>query len=403
MITKILMAVFVIVFSIIPVSYGSTEGKNNNFNLKTWMTYYWDCIKYLLLKEIIMPGTHDSATGIMSKTNAQRSSDGLAPTVVPASAMVQWCKTQDLTIAKQLEIGVRFFDLRPSVEKNNVVYLSHGLLGEKLSDVLRDIANFCRENPRELIIIKVKGFPDQKCKKKNLNRILIQELYAPLKGLLVSSSDLRNSLPLSKFSDIVSGGRNIVVIFDARVKNKYTAKLMQAELRNNNWLFNGDDVLESPWGNTVSVPELFNYSIETANKVSDNKLYALHWTLTANPKYILSHLTNNDGIRYMTSKLDGGKDYNWNYHLESLLDQIPRTNIVQFDFITAEKARRLIELNCGPNALRLRKKFLPNSQPWIIKTQLIRNESEPNFHKWEIVPEVKSKKQADKHNNSKKN
>ncbi len=317
------------------------QSKEKNFKLEYWMTDLYEYLKDFTIATIILPGTHDSGTAIV---NNIISNDGRVPGMakIAASKIAPWSKTQDLNINKQLMIGVRFFDFRVSNE-NDGLYLSHGLRGEKLSDVLVSMSKFAKIHPKELIIVKVKGFPDEKCKKVNINKLITKEFNSYLSPYLLSRKDLKQSLPLTPLKEIIAIGRNIVVIFDTRVKGKQTDNLIKAELSENDWLFDSEEVLYSPWGNTFSVPKLYDYTIKTAKTAPTNKLYALHWTLTADAKYIMTHL-GTGGIRSFTEKLDGGK-YGNKYGLSSIISKIPRVNIVQHDFITEEKCRFLIKLN----------------------------------------------------------
>jgi hypothetical protein len=331
---------------------------DNKIILKDWMTTYYHSIKDKLLKDIVIPGTHDSGTAAIPEKGAEWSSDGRGVSIPftekDENFSVPWSKTQDLTIKEQLDIGVRFFDFRVSVEKNNELYLSHGLRGEKLSDSLAAIANFCEKYPKELVIIKVKGIPDKQCKDVDGNKLIKQLFEKYLKDLLISKTDVPQ-LSLTKYSDLIKNG-NIVVLFDVRVSNKLNilkakekGTLMKQTLKETDWLFDGE-CLESHHANTPSTEKLFNFSKKVAkdieyDKERRNKLFALHWTLTANAKYIGGHVKNAFGIRYMTSKLNGGKLYGESYRLEDLIRQIPRVNIVQHDFIDKDKSAYLIRLN----------------------------------------------------------
>ncbi len=330
-------------------SKNNNSRSNENFRSEYWMTDLSENknpsdsknIRNCKIKDIIFAGTHDSGTKTVSNII---SSDGRVPGIakIAASKIAPWSKTQDLNVFEQLMIGVRFFDFRVSNEKDGL-YLSHGLRGEKLSDVLTSMSKFAKIHPKELIMVKVKGFPDEKCKKVNINKLITKEFNSYLRPYLLSRKDLKQSLPLTPLKEIMATRCNIVVIFDTRVKGKQTNNLIKAELSENDWLFDGEEVLYSPWGNTFSVPKLYDYTIKTAKIVPTNKLYALHWTLTADAKYIMSHL-GTGGIRSFTEKLNGGK-YGDKYSLSSIISKIPRVNIVQHDFITEEKCRFLIKLN----------------------------------------------------------
>lgn len=171
----------------VPTLFGMAKDTESNgnivetaINLSTWMTDNYEKIKDKELRNLVIPGTHDSGTALISEENAVVSSDKGIPETLAKIAprkLVGWSKTQDLTIRKQLGIGVRFFDFRVSFEKEGknsdyTLYLSHGLRGEKLDDVLADIRDFAENNPRETVMIKFKSFADEKCKKENLNKLL---------------------------------------------------------------------------------------------------------------------------------------------------------------------------------------------------------------------------------------
>lgn len=325
----------------------------SNFNVQcavsneNWMERLGSVIKERAIKDIFIPGTHDSGTGNMNESYATISADGRIPGIakVATSKLLPWCKTQDYMIIDQLKMGVRFLDFRPSLEDNGRFYLTHGLRGEDLEKVLKDIVGFCKEHPKELIIIKIKGFRDAD-KYDRYNSMLIEILQKYLSSLVLHRSNLKTPLPLTKLSDILAKQKNIIIIFDTRV-SKGTNRDMKRELKLNDWLFDMG-VIDSYFADTYSVPELYRRLKMHNLVVSSKKLYALHYTLTANARYIVSHLNSSDGIWYFAQKLDGGKDYGKNYSLSSLMSDLkPKGCIILQDFMTPEKADFVISLNEG--------------------------------------------------------
>jgi 1-phosphatidylinositol phosphodiesterase len=107
-------------------------------NLPSWQGQLRDDIP---LSAVSTPGTHNS------------------PTCFPALPTV---RCQAVPPAKQLENGIRFFDLRCQVDGPKALTLVHGafpiaLAGSKnLSAVLGDAYSFLSKNPRETIIISLK-------------------------------------------------------------------------------------------------------------------------------------------------------------------------------------------------------------------------------------------------------
>ena len=99
----------------------------------------------IYLSEINIAGTHDSATAWVSMENQAR--------------------CQDKTIARQLEMGVRFLDIRLT-KKGDEFYLVHSLADcysdkEKtkrmtFGEVLEVCKSFLRDNPKETLILSIK-------------------------------------------------------------------------------------------------------------------------------------------------------------------------------------------------------------------------------------------------------
>jgi len=94
------------------------------------------------LSQVSIPGTHDSCTG-----------EGWSGFIATLSGPSMGT-TQDLTIARQLDCGVRAFDLRPCVNGSSLA-INHGILQTK-ADFKSTVAQLCRfvtDNPTEFVIV----------------------------------------------------------------------------------------------------------------------------------------------------------------------------------------------------------------------------------------------------------
>ncbi|KAJ4245924.1 hypothetical protein NW757_009783 [Fusarium falciforme] len=113
-----------------------------------WMHATYPRISCLKLRELAIPGTHDSG---MSQFN------GGSGFGAPLNS-----KTQELSVAGQLEYGARWFDIRPSKTggrwaTGHYSFAAgnwHGGNGEYLDDIIDGINRFT-ENNKELIILNV--------------------------------------------------------------------------------------------------------------------------------------------------------------------------------------------------------------------------------------------------------
>jgi 1-phosphatidylinositol phosphodiesterase len=102
-------------------------------HLADWMCFLPDSVP---VSSLSIPGTHDSA-----------------------AFMSTWpfVSTQTLTITQQLDAGIRYFDLRCGIVKDEV-QMVHGraVLGLKLSDLLMSMYLFLLKHPKEGIVIQLK-------------------------------------------------------------------------------------------------------------------------------------------------------------------------------------------------------------------------------------------------------
>lgn len=114
---------------------GMFEVKDTNeFNNKSWMAQIADTVS---LGDISIPGTHDTCA--------------LYEPIHPSA------KTQNYTIKDQLDMGVRFLDIRGTAVGNKI-YCVHGFIYEAqtLDHVLDTCYTFLKEHPTETILFCLK-------------------------------------------------------------------------------------------------------------------------------------------------------------------------------------------------------------------------------------------------------
>lgn len=125
-------AFFTLVFAVLGLYDVKDAG---DFQNKSWMSEI-DGSSYI--SEISIPGTHDSGA--------------LYEPIVPVT------KCQEYTIEDQLEMGVRFLDVRVFMIFGSA-QISHSVIlqGQKFREVTEACLSFLEENPSETIVFSLKG------------------------------------------------------------------------------------------------------------------------------------------------------------------------------------------------------------------------------------------------------
>ncbi|KAM9962811.1 hypothetical protein ACTFIR_005728 [Dictyostelium discoideum] len=118
-----------------------------------WMSIHWEKIKNKMVRELVIPGSHDATTyGINS--SSKRSPDYKSPNFTPDLIISKWSKTQSATIYKQLLFGVRYFDLRVApYPTTGELWTIHNMFSVPISEVLDDIERFMKNGPKREILI----------------------------------------------------------------------------------------------------------------------------------------------------------------------------------------------------------------------------------------------------------
>ncbi len=136
----------------IPMAWSDT-------GLSSWMEDIYTDNSEVRLNEIVIPGTHDSATyGISSSSDFAPGADewyyDLASGVV-----ADWAITQNRDIYTQLKEGIRYLDLRVAYHDGEFVIV-HTMVSVGLQEVLNQVKQFSDEHPYEVIILDFQELPD---------------------------------------------------------------------------------------------------------------------------------------------------------------------------------------------------------------------------------------------------
>ena len=160
-------------FETIPAIYKCIHTRNTSvmqtmqteWDGKTWMTRSWQRIKDKKITEIILPGSHNSATANLSRDTANDARGeiiqryrGIFGKRVTDHIAEKWNKFQPLSLTHQLEAGVRYLELNVGVHVNKeapetTLRCCHGFFSDTIGSVARNVSDFCITHSREFVIL----------------------------------------------------------------------------------------------------------------------------------------------------------------------------------------------------------------------------------------------------------
>ena len=193
--------------------------KNENFCFKRWMTLLHSRLGNTRLGDLIIPGTHNSGSFSVSPNGTLIEKFWvfrLALFLGFHDYFTSWARNHDGTILAQLNAGYRCLDLRITVLPNGKFYWWHGISGEAIDPGLKDIANFVRQNPGEIIILLIShlnapgnGTMEKLPMPYHSKLELGRHLLSVLGSTLVPAFNISLNPTLS---DVLATGRNVIAI-----------------------------------------------------------------------------------------------------------------------------------------------------------------------------------------------
>ncbi|MBM3469055.1 MAG: hypothetical protein FJX71_06465 [Alphaproteobacteria bacterium] len=320
-----------------------------------WMVEYAPHIENTPLKDIIIPGTHDSATysledkfgqnqDLPSKLNALKAVGvGFAITAIAK----KWAMAQSRTIFQQLNDGNRYLDLRVIYRMSkNEFYMVHSLYGPSLSSVLRQIVAFASAHPKEIIIIKIGDMRHMPEEKGGGHTNLINQLRKAFEGRLVPKSFGTSVTPKKLWEQ----KKQIILIYD----NPTEAKKYDD-------VWDESEYMESYWANEDNVEKLnqkLSAHLELRNKDYANKFYVVQSQLTANENTIKNGL--NLTLDVPRSLEDMAKMVREKFTEQLSIWKDKNPNIIIVDFSDAQVAGEIIQLNKSEKGVPKSDKKMPD-------------------------------------------
>lgn len=247
-----------------------------------WMRDQSRCIGHKSLLEITLPGTHDSgAYELTADLVPGYTSDNIEAIIYAAEAkgipleqaITSWSQAQDQDFYRQLQGGIRYFDLRAAWDTNSSSWrAAHFEFGNKIQVMLDDILRFVVQHPHELVVLEVShlgGNPTSG----NID-MLIQQLETTLGAVLFPRTE-----PItSPIASITAQGWNVLVTLEADAVADHPSL----------WYAN---TLVNSYANSCELDSMIQFNHDKAVEIADlseTALYKLSWTLTPDAKCIVN-------------------------------------------------------------------------------------------------------------------
>lgn len=280
--------------------------------LKSWMKDINDTVK---VNDIIMPGSHDAGTYGMSWLGS----------------------TQHLTIEEQLNLGVRYFDLRVNKTGNDYVIFHSIINGTKFDPILDSVVKFIDENPSETLLLDFQHF------KNDSDDYVYNEVSEKLKDKLVIQDETKDEL---RFIDELSlkdaRGKCIVFFGD---DSKYT---------NEKHIFSRNDDECTKKGQALDscyISEFHGYDSRTfiegplkiyASKINEKIVDEGHKGI-----FVLQCQLTDKSLVLGPYHKERGHEENMNDHIENLAktNYFHLVNVIMRDFLDENKTQSIIHLN----------------------------------------------------------
>lgn len=248
-----------------------------------WMADVYEKQSATMLKNIALPGTHDSATDEMTPSSPYASGTPalayleniISKIKVPIvfnvhDRIYDISKAQTHPVYIQLMNGVRYLDIR-------ALYFDgwkteHGLVSNQLKDVIDQIGRFSSEHPKEALIVH---FQSVNHFNKDQTQDLIDYLcdHKTFGRQLASSDDFDEGVTLKQLWD---KGKSIVCLF----KTEESVKLKDL------WPDKGN--IDNPWPETRHSEKVKDYLIERLPKRPSKGFYVSQAVVTPDAAVVLN-------------------------------------------------------------------------------------------------------------------
>ncbi len=294
------------------------------FDPKEWMRQIAKSKANVKLRELFIPGSHDSGTYNINYYSALTLDyeNWIIPLGSIVGASQGWAKAQNNSIIDQLNAGIRYFDLRfsngiyatapvtgarftyigpddpipmignPPRPVSNIVrkkvFLCHSFASVEPKTVFNDVKTFIDAHSKEIVFINIQhiyNFSHEDC------QIFIQQLHDML-GDKMLQRPTNKTLDLT-VKDVLANGKQIILFIDqvhtVNISGKAESgtdfnKTFSDIFESNKFIWSATEFLDNPYPNTCKVSEL---KTKMLNNISSdtNKFSVLQGIITPDTSF----------------------------------------------------------------------------------------------------------------------
>lgn len=288
-------------------SFFSSSSSSGSWNPASWMADRQQSIYPKHVKDILFPGTHDSAAYTpLSRDPAPGELPKAIQDLVNFAHTLhlndvgdfinKWSEAQDQNLYQQLRSGIRYLDIRAGWDaKTNQWRTFHANYGAPVRDLLQDVKRFLSEQRGEVVLVEVShlnGGPSAE------NRIALAEMIVSTLGEFLAPRNgqgLEVLLSQTTIGDLVKQNHRAIISFedDSLVPRASFPELWPASL-----------FLHS-YADSCDLKAMTDYNAKKSaefKSFSAPQLFKISWTLTPDPKCIFANAINPFG-RHSLMKL----------------------------------------------------------------------------------------------------
>ena len=301
-------------------------------DLGNWMAKLPSQCQEIPIRQLAIPGSHDSGCFYLDKNSSVGPSEGkLVRTLArlfggcAKNIIYNWSITQESNISDQLKQGIRYFDLRVAYEESTKkFYVVHGLYGSTYSTLFEEFKQFVQEHPKEVLILDFNHLYDFKTEQYSTFMKLIEQSFS---GKLYGPGKKGANCTLK---DIWSCKKSIVALYEDSASAKENPSFWP---RSN---------IFSPWFNTDNVGTLIDDLNKRFGTIKDGCFNVFQAILTPQTSTIITHVSGS-----LKNTLAVDCDQHVSTWLQSMKKQKKKgINIVICDFVNLnEYPSEVISLN----------------------------------------------------------